>query len=111
MTETELQVQIIATARDLGWKAVHWRPAMTSHGFRTAVQGDGVGWPDLTMVRDNRMICAELKSAGKQLAPAQEAWLDALKKVPGIEVYLWRPDQWENGAIVATLLRRVRTPI
>lgn len=110
VTEAELTVQIIAAAHQLNWKCVHWRPALTSHGWRTAVQGDGVGWPDLTFARDGRLIFAELKSRGKEPTPAQEAWLALLGSVPGCQAFVWRPADWESGEIVRVLLGRIAPP-
>jgi hypothetical protein len=52
------------------------------------------GWPDLTMVRGERLVAAELKREGKQPTPAQRRWLDALGAVPSIEVFVWRPSDW-----------------
>jgi hypothetical protein len=49
-TEAEYTATIIDAARILGWRTAHFRPARTVHGWRTAVQGDAKGWPDLVLV-------------------------------------------------------------
>jgi hypothetical protein len=55
------------------------------------VAGDGVGWPDLVMLRGDRIVVAELKADGAPgPRPEQRAWLDAWRAV-GAEVYVWRP--------------------
>lgn len=104
MTEAELTVQVVDTAHKLGYKAVHWRAAMTGRGFRVAVQGDGAGWPDLTLCKPGRMVVAELKRDGHDPTPQQQLWLDLLATVPGVECYVWRPADWRSDAITRTLL-------
>lgn len=80
-----------------GWRSAHFRPAMTKSGrWVTAVQGDGVGFPDLVLVRGCRLIVAELKSANGKYGPGQEDWLAAFRGVPGVEVYLWKPADWSE---------------
>lgn len=75
-----------------GWLAAHFRPAKTERGWRTAVQADGAGFPDLVLVRD-RVIYAELKSEKGSLSSAQGIWMLALEKA-GQEIYCWRPSDW-----------------
>lgn len=54
------------------------------------------GFPDLCMVRDLRLVFAELKRDHRESpTEAQETWLEALRGVGGpIEVYVWRPSDW-----------------
>ena len=54
------------------------------------------GFPDLTLVRGNRLIFAELKSPRGKVRPAQVEWLARLDQVPAVEVYLWRPSDWPD---------------
>jgi hypothetical protein len=75
-TETDYQTTIIEAARIGGWRHVHFRPARTTHGWRTPFTGDP-GFPDLILVRE-RVIFAELKRRPNQLTPEQRAWLGAL---------------------------------
>ena len=52
------------------------------------------GFPDLTMVRDGKLIFAELK-VGKNNHPTedQRRWLSGLSRcLP--QVYVWRPSDW-----------------
>ena len=44
------------------------------------------------MVREDRLIFAELKKEKGKTSPEQDAWLEALK-ITGAEVYVWRPSQ------------------
>lgn len=97
-TENDFQSQIIELARILGWKIAHFRPARTKTGWRTAVAGDGSGFPDCCIVKPPRVIFAELKSNKGKLSAFQEHWLNLLKQCPGVEVYLWRPDDIEDVA-------------
>lgn len=102
MNETELQDAVIELARLLGYLVAHFRPAKTDQGWRTPVQADGKGFPDLVLVGRGRVIYAELKNDVRKLEPEQRVWLDALH-VCGAEVYVWRPTDYAAGAIDAVL--------
>lgn len=95
VSEAGFTDSVIAYARLRGWVVAHFRPARTAKGWRTAVSGDGAGWPDLFMVRDDRAIAAELKIPPNKLSAAQCAWVKALEAA-GIPVYVWTPDDWES---------------
>ena len=99
-TEAEFQRWVTELAEVLGWSHVHFRPAMTSKGYRTPVSGPlGKGWPDLVLVRE-RVIFAELKSDKGKLSPEQDWVLGELRRA-GAEVYVWRPrDRDEIGAVL-----------
>lgn len=104
--EADLQVAVLDLARHLGWRSAHFRPARTANGeYRTAVQGDGKGFPDCFLVRAERAVAAELKSARGRLSPEQKAWLEAMARA-GIEVYIWRPADWAAGRVEAVLSGR-----
>ena len=100
--ETDMLPHIIALAQQCGWLVQHARPARTAKGWQTPIQGDA-GFPDLCMVRGGRLIFAELKSTGKQPGPEQREWLDRLQVSAGVELYVWRPDSWNSGAIAEVL--------
>lgn len=100
MPETQLQTAVIQLARLLGWRSAHFRAARTVYGWRTPVQGDGKGFPDTLLLREGRLIVAELKSATGRLTPEQEDWLAAWRAVPGVEVYTWTPDNLEEIAVI-----------
>jgi VRR-NUC domain len=96
MSEAAWTAHVIALARWQGWRVFHARPARTVKGWRTPVQGDGVGFPDLVMVReDGRLLFAELKAEKGKSSPAQEDWGRALRNA-GMEYYLWRPRDRER---------------
>ncbi len=98
ITEKQFQRQVEDLAHIYHWKIAHFRPAMTKHGWRTAVSGDGFGFPDNFIIhpQTGRLIIAELKSQDGRLSPAQKDWLDWCRAVPGIEVYVWRPDDIDD---------------
>lgn len=99
ITEAQFQAQVLQLARILGWRTAHFRPAQTAHGWRTPVSGDGIGFPDTVLVRGNRLVAAELKSAAGKVAPEQTAWLEALAAA-GIETFVWRPADLDHVAEV-----------
>ena len=101
LTGAELQAAIVDAARYLGWRVAHFRPALTQHGWRTAVAADGKGYPDLTLVRE-RVVFAEVKGTGDRLRAYQRAWLEALDAA-GAEAYVWTPEDWTSGDVDAVL--------
>jgi len=96
ITEEAFLGQVIDLAHLYGWRVAHFRPARTKYGWRTAVAGDGAGFPDCVLVRPPRLIFAELKSENGKVQPKQQEWLDILAQCPGAEVYLWRPSDFEQ---------------
>ena len=99
-TEVEFQRQVIDLAHLLGWRVAHFRAALTRHGWRTPVQADGAGFPDLCLVRD-RVIFAELKAGRGRLTVDQQAWAAALSAADA-EWQLWRPADLDD---IARMLR------
>lgn len=93
--EAEFLRQVIQLAKLCRWLVAHFRPARTDRGWRTAVQGDGVGWPDLALVRGPRFLVAELKCGKNKTTPEQEAWLNAFQGA-GIPAFVWYPEDWET---------------
>ena len=93
MTEAEWLDQVLGLARIFKWRTAHFRPAQTTRGWRTAVSGDGKGFPDLVLVRD-RVIFAELKSDNGRPTTEQLLWHQDLLEA-GAEMYLWRPTDFD----------------
>lgn len=94
-TEAQFLTQVTELAELRGWKFVHFRPAQTSKGWRTPVQGPlGKGWPDLFLVHeDGRVLAAELKRDGAHATPEQLECLIALRRA-SIPAIVWHPSDW-----------------
>lgn len=108
MKEVELQTAVIDLARICGWRCAHFRPAKTAHGWRTPVQADGAGFPDLVLTRPPELLIAELKAEKGRLSDAQKHWLQEFD-LCDIEWYIWKPSDWDD--IEARLTRpRQRIP-
>jgi hypothetical protein len=84
--EKAFQAQVVQLARLWGWCVYHtYRSTRSPPGF-----------PDLVLVRPPRLVFAELKSARGRLTPEQGRWLELLRGCPGVESYVWRPDDWDS---------------
>jgi hypothetical protein len=94
-SEESLQAKVLQLAKLCGWRAVHFRPARTAKGWRTAFTGDK-GFLDCVMVRRERLILAELKRDGEEPTAEQRGWIHDLYCVCTIEVYVWRPADWDE---------------
>jgi len=99
LKEDDFLSAVIDAARLQGWTVAHFRSVQTPTGWRTPVQADGTGFPDLVLVRHNRLIFAELKTKTGRLSDAQIAWRELLLAVAGdsphVQVEVWRPDDWD----------------
>ena len=103
MREDALLQNVIRMAKLFGWTVYHARPAMNRSGrWSTPTQGD-IGFPDIAMVRNGRVIFAELKSMRGRLSPEQHNWLAELSKSVACETYTWRPTDWLGGQIEGVL--------
>lgn len=87
LKEKHFQEQVRWLAKLAGWDHIYhtWDSRKSPAGF-----------PDIILVRDGRMIVAELKREGEQPSPEQYFWLLEFTKVPGVEVYLWDPTDWDE---------------
>lgn len=88
LTEAQWQSQIADLAKMFGWLFYHtWRSFHSPAGF-----------PDCVLTRAGRTIIAELKTNKRKskLSPAQARWLWELRKTPGLEVFVWRPRQFDK---------------
>jgi hypothetical protein len=94
ITEKVFLSQVVQLARTLGYRTYH--PWLSMHSER--------GWPDLAIVKPGRFILTELKTRTGKVSDKQQEWIDLLGTVSGIEVYLWRPDDYD--LIVEILQRR-----
>lgn len=94
MTEAELQNQVVAMAKRLGWLVYHTYSSKKS----------APGFPDLVLVRE-RTLFRELKSATGVLSPPQRTWLAALR-TSGADADVWKPEHLMSGVIERELLGR-----
>jgi hypothetical protein len=110
LREDDFQQQVIELARVYGWRVAHFRAAQTARGWRTPVEADGAGFPDLVLVRAPEIIFAELKSARGTVSTDQRDWIAALSLVEEgiaqrtgappedrlVEVNVWRPADFDT---------------
>jgi hypothetical protein len=83
-TEKAFQEAVKRFAFDYAWSYYHvWNSRNSPSGF-----------PDVTLVRDTRLVFAELKMPGKVPTAAQRQWLEALDRVEQVTTYVWHPDDW-----------------
>lgn len=96
ITEEQFTRQVIAYAKLCGWRVAHFRAARLKDGsWRTPVQGDGKGWPDLFLIKYQRVLVVELKSDDGELTREQREWMIAFNKTP-IPWRVWRPRDWKE---------------
>jgi predicted cobalt transporter CbtA len=102
VTEAEFQTAVLEAARLFCWRTAHFRPAQSRRGWRTPVQGDGKGFPDLILLHPKHgLIVRELKANGAaKMTREQAEWL-ATFEAAGVDAGVWRPEQWDE--IEATL--------
>ena len=86
LTEREFMAQLSQLARMLGYEVFH--PWLSIHSER--------GFPDLTIWKPGRFILAELKTDTGKLSPSQVEKLDSLRGCGRVEVFVWRPADWDN---------------
>lgn len=84
VTEAELQATVLELAGHRGWLSFH------PYDSRRSV----AGFPDLVLVRGDRLLAAELKRERGYPTPEQRQWLAALGAVTDVSAHLWRPRDW-----------------
>lgn len=96
-TEDAFTRDVLELAKLKGWLRAHFRPARTNRGWRTAVSGDGAGFPDLVLIHRKRclLIAAELKVGSNKMSPEQLAWAAAFEAA-SVPFYLWYPRNWKD---------------
>ena len=95
LSEADFLKQVTQLAEIRQWSWLHLRPAMTQHSWRTPISGPlGKGWPDLLLVRRERILFVELKREGAKPTPEQ---VDVLGILGGVgETAVWWPQDWET---------------
>ena len=90
LSEKEFQDQVLEAADKAGW----WRHH--DHDSRKQDWRADSGFPDLVLAKDGRIIFAELKAEKGRMSSSQLLWIDHLQPNAGVEVYIWRPDDWDE---------------
>lgn len=108
---------VIGWAEGLGWKVMHIEQSRREVVRRSgdhAFIGDkqSKGFPDLLLVRGQRIMAVELKRHGLHPEAEQAEWMAALEAA-GLEVHLWWPtdNEWARrllGRIVTSRLTTLR---
>ena len=93
MSEDVLLGKVRGMAATLGWLTYH------THDSRRSEPG----FPDLVLVKGERVLYRELKKQSGRVDPAQKAWMGALADA-GVDVAIWRPADLLSGAIREALL-------
>lgn len=103
MSESELQDKIVRMAEVSGWIVHAERPARTTTGWRTPIQGDA-GFPDLILVNEHQVLFVECKSEKGKLTIEQEEWRRILRSAHVRNfVCVWRPSDWCSGEVERVL--------
>lgn len=95
LTEKQLYAFVRDCAKQAGWRLYHtWLSKFSEAGF-----------PDLVLLKGQRIIWAELKGPHGRPTPEQRAWLADLRSIDpagrGLDVYLWKPHHMD--ALAASL--------
>ncbi len=94
MTEKVWQAEVIDEARRLHWRFMyHQRKAMVGKPPRwiTNTIREGIGFPDLTLLRAPHIVVLELKTEAKSPEPPQVEWLTEWAQVPNCVAMWARP--------------------
>ncbi len=101
LSEAAFQRQITDLADLRGWSWMHMQPAQSRDSWRTPYSGSlGKGWPDLVLVKGERIVFIECKAAGRKPTPEQEQVIGILSNVGLARVY--RPEDWDEIVKVLT---------
>src|SRR5215469_3352029 len=92
MSETELDNQIRAIAKDLGLKRYHTFDSRKSPS----------GFPDLVLAGPGGVLFRELKRQDKKPTAAQQEWLTVLTQA-GQDAGVWRPSSLLSGQVAHEL--------
>jgi hypothetical protein len=91
MTEAQFTDTVVKLAQFHGWRAVHFRPARTKEGWRTAMTGDR-GFVDVVLARGGVVLHIELKTEHGALRAGQKEWGEEI----GDSYRLWKPSDLEQ---------------
>jgi hypothetical protein len=104
ISEDALLTWVLDVAKMHGWRSYHARPGRTTKGWRTPVQGDGVGFLDVLLLHSqcDYGVVAEIKRETGRTTPEQDAWLAAFRRAGWVAMVV-RPS--DRDALYALLSR------
>jgi protein-disulfide isomerase-like protein with CxxC motif len=82
-SERQFQAEVVKHAKRQGFKVYH-----TFDSRRSAA-----GFPDLVLIRNGKLIVAELKTDTGRVSAEQATWLELFAEC-GIPAMTWRPADW-----------------
>jgi hypothetical protein len=86
ITEKEFSQQVRQLAILKGYKVYHTFLSIYSD----------VGFPDLVIAKEDKLIFAELKTERGKVSQAQKDWLGVLASTKKCECFIWRPSDWDE---------------
>lgn len=94
---------VLDIARRLHWRIASFRSVLVKGRggesyYATPTQADGKGFPDLVLVRGERILFRELKTDKSKVSAEQREWMIALEAA-GADVGVWRPRDLEARVI------------
>lgn len=97
MSEEEFQNWLVLHARYRRWRVFFfpgWAFRLAMASLKRSRRSDRLwpdkGWPDLVMLRNGKLIVAELKVGYGKPSDEQNEWIAALQSY-GIPCYVWYP--------------------
>lgn len=90
ISEREFQAQVIRMAEFLGYYCYHVSNVKGQLKTHTSI-----GFPDLVLCGNGRLLFRELKVRGNQPTKAQSEWLRRLIEA-GHDADIWRPSDWRK---------------
>ena len=88
INEKLFQSRVVDASKVFGWLCYHTYDSRRSEP----------GFPDLVLVRDNKVLFRELKTDKGRLTSAQKLWGDNLTEA-GADYAVWRPKDMDEIAI------------
>jgi len=110
MSEEQLKNAVVDYATSLGWKVFHipdWMYRLALMSMKRTMRNDRKwsppGFPDLVLMQGlhdtrepARLIFVELKvEKGVFSSPEQYDWVKGLRRIAGVETYVWTPSDWK----------------
>lgn len=85
LSEKQFMAQVIQFAKLHSWLVYH------THDSRRSEPG----FPDLVLVRGERLLFVELKLDDTRTSQEQDKWIDAIRRAR-VQVLVWRPRFWAS---------------